>query len=184
MVARAEERAWKALSIDPDNLAARRLLSRVHIIQSQFERALVEIDRALTLNPSDAESHGERGGILLWVGRVEEAIAALELAFTLDPNLEGRYVVALGIAYYISRRHNDAVRFLEGEAVRWPDLVFIPAVLAAAYAQLDRTSDAKRAVEKVKRLSPVFDPQTFGSQFQNREHHEYLIEGLRKAGLA
>ncbi|MGQ0682295.1 tetratricopeptide repeat protein [Bradyrhizobium sp.] len=183
MVARAEELARKALAIDPDNLDAHRLLSQVHNDQSQYERALSETDRALALNPSDAVSHAARGETLLWVGRFEEAIAALETGLTLDPNMSAQYVFTLGTAYYISRRHTDAVRFLEREALRRPEEVFIQVVLAAAYGQLGRTAEAQRAAETVRRKLPVFDPQIFGSRFQNREHHEYLTEGLRKAGL-
>jgi len=183
MFARAEQLAQKALSIDTENLEAHRILSRIHSIQAQYERALVEIDRALALNPSDAESHSQRGSTLLWMGRLEEAIAALESAFALNPNQEVNYVIDLGLAYYTSRRHDDAVKFLEREALRHPDAVFISAVLAAAYGQLGRTADAEQMVQTVRRRLPVFDPRTFGSRFQNRAHHEYLVEGLRKAGL-
>jgi adenylate cyclase len=183
MVARAEQLAQKALSIDPENLEAHRVLSRIHSMQMQFERSLVEIDRALVLNPSDAASHGQRGGTLLWMGRLEEAIGALESAFALNPNQEVNYVFDLGLAYYTLRRHDDAVRFLEREILRHPDNPFVFAVLAAAYGQLGRTADAGRMVETVKRRLPVIDPQTFGSRFRNRAHQDYLIEGLRKAGL-
>jgi TolB-like protein/Tfp pilus assembly protein PilF len=184
MAARAEELARKALLIDPENIDAHRLLSRVHNFLLQYDRALVEIDRALALNPSDAESHSQRGSILLWTGRLEEAIAAFETAFVLNPNLSASSVLDLGIAYYTARRHDDAIRFLEREALRHPDFVFIPVVLAAAYGQLGRTADTKRMAETVRRRLPVFDPQTFGSRFQNRAHHDYLVEGLRKAGLS
>lgn len=184
MLARAEELARKALLIDPENIDAHRLLSRVHNVLLQYDRALVEIDRALALNPSDAESHSQRGSILLWTGRLEEAIAAFETAFVLNPNLSASSALDLGIAYYTARRHDDAVRFLEREALRHPDFVFIPVVLAAAYGQLGRTADTKRMAETVRRRLPVFDPQTFGSRFQNRAHHDYLVEGLRKAGLS
>jgi TolB-like protein/class 3 adenylate cyclase/Tfp pilus assembly protein PilF len=183
MVARAEQHARTALSHDSDNLDAHRVLSEVHIIQLQYDRALVEIDRALALNPSDAASHSQRGNILLWAGRLEKAIAALETAFVLDPNLSPREAFPLGLAYYTSRRHDDAVRFLEREALRNPDFIFIPVLLAATYGQLGRTADAERMAETVRRRLPVFDPQSFGSRFQDRAHQDYLIEGLRKAGL-
>jgi len=184
MLARAEEYARKALAIDQDNLDAHRLLSKVHAVQLEYDRSLAEIDRALALNPSDSESRAQRGSTLLWAGRLEEAITSLEMGFALNPNLPANYSNDLGLAYYTSRRHDDAVRFLEREALRHPDYVFIPVVLAAAYGQLGRTADAERMAETVRRRLPVFDPQTFGSRFQNRAHHDYLIEGLRKAGLS
>jgi adenylate cyclase len=183
MFARSEQLAQKALSIDAENLEAHLILSRIHSVQMQYERALVEIDRALTLNPSDAASLAQRGATLRWMGRLEEAVATLESAFALDPNLNVNYVIGLGLAYYTSRRHDDAIRFLERQALQHPDDAFISAVLAAAYGQLGRTADAERMVQTVRRRLPVFDPRIFGSQFQNPGHHEYLIEGLRKAGL-
>jgi len=183
MLARAEASARTALSSDPESLDAHRLLTMIHNSLGQYDLALVEIDRALALNPSDAESHAERGSTLLWTGRPEEAIADLETAFALDPNLGPQDAFPLGLAYYTSRRHDDAVRFLEREALRYPDYVFIPVVLAAAYGQLGRTADAEHMAEMVRRLMPVFDPATFGSRFRDQVHHDYLVEGLRKAGL-
>jgi TolB-like protein/Tfp pilus assembly protein PilF len=184
MLARAEELARKALLIDPENIDAHRLLSKVHNVLLQYDRALVEIDRALALNPSDAESHSQRGSILLWTGRLKEAITAFETAFALNPNLSASSALDLGLAYYTARRHDDAVRFLERETLRHPDFVFIPVVLAATYGQLGRVADSKRMAELVRRRLPVFDAQTFGSRFQNRAHQDYLVEGLRKAGLS
>jgi class 3 adenylate cyclase/TolB-like protein/Flp pilus assembly protein TadD len=184
MLTRAADHARKALSIDPDNLEALRLLSRVHNARLKPDLALVQIVRALSLNPSDSESRAEHGETLLWLGRTREAVAELETGFSLNPSLPSGYTIALGLAYYTARRHEDAVRFLEGEAARLPDDEFIPVVLAAAYGQLGQTSEARRVAELVRRKLPVFDPQIFGSRFQNREHHAYLIEGLRKAGLS
>jgi tetratricopeptide (TPR) repeat protein len=175
MLARAEQLAQKALSSDTGNLDAHRILAKIHTIQMQYERALVDIDRALALNPSDADSHGQRGATLLWMGRLEEAIAALESAFALNPNQEVNNVIDLGLAYYTSRRHDEAVRFLERETLRHPDSPFVSAVLAAAYGQLGRTADAERMAQMVRRRLPVFDPQTFGSRFQDRANHDYLI---------
>jgi TolB-like protein/class 3 adenylate cyclase/Flp pilus assembly protein TadD len=184
MLGRAEELARKALAIDIENVDAHRLSSKVHTLLLHYDQALVEIDQAISLNPSDAESHSQRGSILLWTGRLDEAIAAFETAFALNPNLSASSALDLGLAYYTARRHHDAVRFLEREALRHPDFIFIPVVLAATYGQLGRTDDSKRMAETVRRRLPVFDPKTFGSRFQNRAYHGYLVEGLRKAGLS
>jgi TolB-like protein/Tfp pilus assembly protein PilF len=183
MLARAEQHAQKALSLDPDDLDAHMLLSEVHSNRGQHDRALVEIDRALALNPSNAYSHAQRGATLLWAGRTEEAVTELETAFELDPYLDPGNAFSLGLAYYTARRHDDAVRFLQGEAVRNPDYVDNSMLLAAAYAQLGRTEDSEREAEWVKRRRPVIVPETFGSRFRNRADQDYFIEGLRKAGL-
>lgn len=183
MLSRAEEHARKALSINSEDLDAHRLLSKIHKVALQYDRALTAIDRVVALNPSYADAHAERGDILLWSGNILGAISAYETAFSLDPNLAAFSVLGLGLAYYSARRHEDAVRFLDREALRHPDFVFIPIILAAAYGQLGRTAEAQHMAQTIRRRLPVFDPRTFGSRFQKRDHQAYLIDGLHKAGL-
>ena len=88
-----------------------------------------------------------------------------------------------GNAYYEARRHADAVRVLERGASRFPNYSFLHAVLAAAYAQMNRKPEAAQAAETARRLNPFFDVAVFGSRFENPAHHAYLTEGLVKAGL-
>jgi adenylate cyclase len=183
MLARAEEVARKALSLDSESIAAYQVLSRVHTVRVQYDLALVEADRALALNPSDSESHAARGDALLWMGRVDEAGAQLETAFDLNPNLLAVDAFGLGLAYYLSRRLDDAARFLEREVLRDPDYIYTSVVLAATYGQLGRAADAQRMAEAVRRRLPTFDARNFGSRLQNRAHHDYVTEGLTKAGL-
>ena len=180
---RADELATKALTIDPELVEAHRTLGRVYAMQFQLERAITEIDRALALNPSDAEAHGDRGMILLWAGRLEEAVTSSETAFKFDPNLRSDYVFAYGLALYSLGRHEDAIAILERGAARHRTYVFIPAVLVAAYGQIGRVEEARRNAQIVKRFLPIFDAETFGRHFQNREHFDYLAEGLKKGGL-
>src|SRR5262245_58475546 len=94
-----------------------------------------------------------------------------------------RVAFQLGLAYYLSRRLEDAVRFLEREALRNPDYIYTSVVLAAAYSHLGRASDAQRMTEDVRRRLPMFDARTFGSRLQNRAHHDYVTEGLANGGL-
>lgn len=183
MLDRAVQNARTALSHNPDDIDAHLILSEVHSFRGRHDEALEEINRALALNPSYAGGHSERGAILLWVGRAEEAVRELEAAFDLDPYLSPGDAFCLGLAYYTARRHGDAVRFLVPETVRSPDFVENRILLAAAYAQLGRSEDAAREAEWIRPRRPVINPETYGSRFQNRADHDYLIEGLRKAGL-
>ncbi|MGF6502680.1 tetratricopeptide repeat protein [Bradyrhizobium sp. I1.14.4] len=54
-----------------------------------FERGLVYVDRALAIDPLQAEHHVGRGFGLLGQGRIEEAVAAYRRAGELDPGSAG-----------------------------------------------------------------------------------------------
>ena len=87
-LARAETLAQKALLLDSASTAAYRLLAEVHLQRRRFDLALGQIDRALEINPSDAESFEKRGEILVWAGRAAEALPGLKAPFasiTLTP---------------------------------------------------------------------------------------------------
>jgi class 3 adenylate cyclase/TolB-like protein/predicted negative regulator of RcsB-dependent stress response len=83
-LARAETLAQKALSLDSASTTAYRLLADVHLARRNFDLALGQIDRALEINPSNAESFVRRGEILVWAGRAAEALRWLEGALRLD----------------------------------------------------------------------------------------------------
>ena len=82
-LARAETLAQKALSLDSASTTAYRLLAEVHLAKRRFDLALGQIDRALVINLSDAESFSMRGAILLWAGRAAEALPGLKALFAL-----------------------------------------------------------------------------------------------------
>jgi hypothetical protein len=55
--------------------------------------------------------------------------------------------------------------------------------LAAAYAQLDRRTDAERERTAVLRVAPFLDAERFASQFGTQAAHDHILEGLKKAGF-
>jgi TolB-like protein len=176
---RAEFYAQRASTLDPRAVEALRTLARIHSLKFQTERALAEIDQALAINPSDAEALADRGIILVWSGRPQDAIAAFKLAFVFDPNLRGDAVFSYGLAYYLMRRHKDAIRVLERGVARYPDFFFIRVGLVAAYSQLGQIADAHRNADEVRRLFPIFDPRTFGTRLHDSALREYLSEPPR-----
>jgi adenylate cyclase len=180
---RAEFHAQKASSLDPRAVEALRTLARIHSLKFQIDRALAEIDQAISINPSDAEALADRGTILIWSGRPEQAIASFEPAFVFDPNLRSEHVFSHGLAYYLLRRHGDAIRILERGVARYPNYVFIRVALVAAYGQLGQITDARRNADEVGRLLPIFDASGFGARIRDTALRQYLTEGLRKGGL-
>ncbi|MEA2929060.1 MAG: adenylate cyclase, partial [Hyphomicrobiales bacterium] len=180
---RAEDLANKALSLNDAEVHAHAILGRIHIFHRRYEQAKAEIDRAIAINPNDADALAGRGNILMWSGQTDAAIEALELAQRIDPELNPFDRSALSLAYYLKQRYDAAAEQAELNLRRTEGANFSRVVLAAADAQLNRADETARAVAAIRRLDPTFDPQEFGTKFLNVADLEHLRDGLRKAGL-
>jgi adenylate cyclase len=181
----AETLGQKALSLDPASTTAHRLLAEVHMARGRFDLALGQTDRALEINPSDAESFVTRGSILVWAGRAAEALPWLEGALRLD-RANARAAFQLGNAYYFLGRYRESVeamdRGLAGNLGRNTQLTG-RSVLAASYAQLDRRQDADRERAAVMRMAPFLSTERFAGQFGTQTARDHMLEGLKKAGF-
>jgi TolB-like protein/DNA-binding winged helix-turn-helix (wHTH) protein/Tfp pilus assembly protein PilF len=180
---RARDEANAALTLDPRNVKARILLGRVYIAYNQYEEAEREIERAIELNPSDADALAGRGNILMWLGRTDAAIESLELAQRIDPALNAFDRFALSLAYYLKKRYDAAIDQARLNLVDSEEAHFSNVVLAASLAQLGRNDEAAVVVDTIRRTDPTFDASIYGSKFVRSGDLEHLREGLRKAGL-
>jgi adenylate cyclase len=182
---RAERLARKALSLDPATISAYRLLALVNMGRGQFDLALDQIDRALEINPSDAESYDARGTILVFAGRPAEALPWIEAALRFDRD-NGHATWVLGVANYFLAHYMAAITAGERALARNPGRLTqttIHPFLAAAYAQLGRDPEAARERAIVKGLAPFFDAERFAGQFGTEQARNQIREGLKKAGF-
>ncbi len=180
---RAEEMANKALALNDSDVRAHVLLGRIDIFHHRFEEAKAELDRAIAINPSDANGLAGRGNILMWSGQTDAAIEILELAQRIDPELNPIDRFALSLAYYLKGRYDAAIEQGELNLRKTSGANFSRIVLAAAYAEQNRTEDTARVVTMIHRIDPAFDPKAFGTKFLNSVDLEHLRDGLRKAGF-
>ncbi len=184
-VQRAEALAQRALATGNPGASSRALgvLSNLHTFTGNFEVALSEADRAITLNASDAVAYWLRSSVLMWMGRIAESIAAGEAARHFDPRLGPLADFCLGTSYYLSGRYREAVATFNVTLHTEPDFVFLQAARAAAAAQLGDTELAAQSVAALRRLDPFFKADAYGKRFVNAAHYDKLQEGLKKAGL-
>jgi adenylate cyclase len=175
--------AYKAVSLNDADVRAHVLLGQIHVYYGRYEQALTELDRAIAVNPNDADAIAGRGTVLVWSSRTKEGIAALEMAQRVDPRLNVFNRFALALAYYLTEKYDIAVELLSRNLTETPSAAYNAAVLAACYAQLGRREDAAAAVAVVQRLDPAFDAEAFGTQLQKVSDRKRLHEGLRKAGF-
>jgi tetratricopeptide (TPR) repeat protein len=173
----------RALKLDESNAAAHSLLSSVYTFQNKYDLAIKEAERAIELNPNDSGSYNELGWALLWSGRLEAAIAALEMSLRLDSSSPRNIWWHLGIAYYLKERYEKALNTLAEGLIKRPNFPGYHIALAATYARLGRPEEAARAAADVRRLDPFFEIESFGTGFRQPAHREAIVAGLRAAGL-
>jgi TolB-like protein len=175
--------AQKAIELDEECVVAHGVLARAYTAQQKYDLGLAESERALQINPSDGEALLARAAALLWTGRIDDSIAAADLAAHLNPNLGPEAALNLGLAYLLSRRYADVVKLLEAARTRYPAYPLLDFPLAGAYAELGRMADAAGALEQGRRKNPHFDLASFGSRFQDPDLQRRIEASLRKAGL-
>ncbi len=81
----AEHYADTAIDLAPDNPEAHFIRARLHTERGEIEQAIQRYERAIELNPSDSNVLNGSSSPLLYVGRVDEAIARIEEAMGIDP---------------------------------------------------------------------------------------------------
>lgn len=180
---RAEELCRRTLA-STDQLGharAHAVLSTIYSHQNKFDEALNHADLAIALNASDSLALNRRGQALLYAGRIEEAISAMETAKRFD--LYATFGLNLAIAYFIAERYREALAQADVSLTRIPHHIALNAIRAAALAQLGNADEAARAADQVRRFSPLFDAENFGTRFADPKYTARLQEGLRKAGL-
>jgi TolB-like protein/class 3 adenylate cyclase/rhodanese-related sulfurtransferase len=162
--------------------------------EGSIEEALDEIDKAIALEPNNADSYVNKAQVLIYTGRSEEAEQSARLAMRMNPHYEPDYLHALGRALFFQGRYEEAAKTLERIIRRQPERSEAYMRIAAAYGHLGRLEDAKAAVSRYDELNAKtgYTPLTVQeaglwhedtSSFLDKSIPEPLFEGLRKAGV-
>jgi adenylate cyclase len=132
---RAFELAQKAVALDDSLPIAHSILSTVYAQQLQYDQAIAEGKRAITLDPNNALSYNRPGVALSFAGRPEEALPMMEKAMRLNPHYPPFYLGDLGWTYWLTGRYTEAVAALKETTSRSPTLMAYYPMLANSYVQ-------------------------------------------------
>ncbi len=129
----AESNAARALSLDDGLAEAHTSLAAVKVLEWNWTESGKEFQRALALNPNDAQAHQWYGNIFLGPeGRHEEAIAELKRAQNLDP-LSPIINSDLGYAYFLAGQYDEAYRQYQKVRASDPSFLLVRYYLAQYY---------------------------------------------------
>jgi TolB-like protein/DNA-binding winged helix-turn-helix (wHTH) protein/Tfp pilus assembly protein PilF len=103
-----------------------------------------EFQRAIQLEPSSADFHGDYSKLLFELGRAQEGMKEAELAQSLDPKNE-----RMADAFYLSRQFDRAIELYHSRAQMMPSDFSPHFALSDIYALMGRQQEAIVEVQKM-----------------------------------
>jgi adenylate cyclase len=151
---RALALAQQAAALDDALPSAYQTLGYVHLSQKYYEQAIEEAEKAVALDPNDADACVTLAEILSCAGRAEEAVLWAEKALRLDPHYPTSYLFAVGQAYYLTGRADEAIALFKRVLTRNPAHFRAHFFLAMLYGELGQKEKARAEAAECQRLSP------------------------------
>jgi serine/threonine protein kinase/Flp pilus assembly protein TadD len=173
----AEAAAAKALQLDDGLGSAHAVLGFIRLYRLEWPGVMDEFERAIQLNPGDANSHHWYALALAAAGRNEEAISEMKLAQELDP----RSLIInanLSWVYYLARKNDEAV--LQAQKTIAMDSSF-----AVAHGYLGQAFLAKRENEKaLQELQQALRLSGNETSFKAELANAYAVEDKKQEATA
>jgi len=184
----------RAVMLEPRHIMALKAKAALRRTQGKFDDAIAAAEAVVMENPGEPWAYKEIGLSTMYLGRPEQALDWFAKANRIGPRDPGRWtwLDGRGHALILLGRDEEAIHALISALDANPKNLFSHAFLAAAYAHLGRSDEARAAlaaylqrrpgatISTFRRLSPV--PLALTSP-KYQEQHERLKEGLRKAGM-
>jgi TolB-like protein len=183
-----------ALDVDSSDAWSHAVFAQLLFLRKEDDKAEIHFDRALALNPNDADVAAVFANILVYWGRWREALTWIGAAKQLNPFPPNLYHWYHALALYSGHEYEQAVRALmEARSLdRWSH-----GLLAACYAQMGRLGEARSEAEvfvrehcremnangEVPPASTLDLARARAERYKNPVDREHFLDGLRKAGL-
>ena len=174
--------AQKAMELDSNDPTVHHANGMVMVWLREYERAGIHFDRAIALNPANAQIRADRANWLRYAGRPEEALASIDDALKRTPFPPHWFWVIRAKILLELRRYGEVVAALDNmpkkDHAAW-------LTLAAAHDHLGHAALAAHALAKARELRPSISSRELiaVNPHAHRDALNPLLDGLRNAGL-
>jgi TolB-like protein/tetratricopeptide (TPR) repeat protein len=176
----------KAEALNPENPLSLMGISIAHFFRGIHPTALDHAQRAVQFNPSFAMSHFWLGLAEVHSGEYQQGESSILKAFELspaDPDLMHFY----GVLYFAclgQEKYEEALEAIDKALIRHPDAGHHLGFRAAVLGHLERSTEAKAALDRYITLRPNLKVRDDYRQIfvPNSALADPIIEGLVKAG--
>jgi adenylate cyclase len=180
---KAQAYADRALEIDPGNADAYTASSLTLLFQRRHDEAVAAARKAVQLAPGAADAAELASHVLAASGYPEDAVVLGEKAMSLSPSYPAMLLGALGNAYRLSGRTEQAIAAFQAYHARNPGFGLTDLVII--YQQTGQSEKARRTAEQLLAARPNFTiSEWFKTQFRrDAAQVEADKAALRDAGL-
>ncbi len=174
--------AREALRLDDNDARCHHAMAYVALRRCEFDLAGHHHARALALNPNDPQTMAQRANWLMHVGRLEEALAALDASLERDPFPPTWHWDVRGYVLYHLRRYREAVLAFRSVGA---EPFWIAGMLAAAHAQAGEPDAAAAELARYVAARPGATLRTVADRivYADPRMRDHWLEGLARAGL-
>ena len=180
---RDSESLWThTLACTSGNSVAHSKLGHAFHDQGRMDEAIAQLEKALEINPDDAEFHYNLGNAFLQQGHVDEAIARYQKALEINPN----YAEAhnnLGDAFRQQGRMEEAIARYQKALEIKPDYAEVHNNLGVVFARQGRNEEATAQYQKALAIKPDYAEAHYnlGNAFLKQGHVAEAISSYQKA---
>ena len=175
----------KSIDINKSFGHAYALLGHIYLLMRQYEKAILEGEKAVELAPNSNSCLVWLATSLRFIGKPEQAIPLIQKAIRQSPFDQSFYLLQLGHAYFGADRFEDAIKAYKKTLQYAPDNIFAYIGLTLSYIFLNEEDKAREAAGEVLRINPNFSVKRFAKTlpFKDKAQIARRVEALRKAGL-
>jgi TolB-like protein/Flp pilus assembly protein TadD len=173
----AEAAAVKALQLDDNLASAHAVLGQIRAYRLEWPGVLDEFQRAIDLNPGEANSHHWYALALASAGRSDEAISEMKLAQELDPR---SLIINANLSWvlYLAGRYDEAIAQAQKTVAMDSSFAVAHGYLGQAY--LAQRDYAKALQELQQALAFSGNETSFKAELGNA----YAVAGKKSDALA
>ena len=189
----AFEYARRAAELDDRDALVQLVLGRIFAYRRQFDEAARHVDRAIALNPNDADVLAHGALCYAYLGECDVAVSLARKGMRLNPSHPDWYLACAAVPLFFLQQYEESVALISKVPRAFVDM---PALLAAAHAFL---GDGARATFYLEMFESDFvEKVTFGRRpepgealrwllhvnpLRRPEYADQIARGLRLAGL-
>ncbi|SDZ60743.1 TolB amino-terminal domain-containing protein [Jannaschia faecimaris] len=188
----ATEAATRAIELDDQDAQAHAALGYIYRFTGDADRAVANLERAVGLNPNDARIRLELAHTYDWFRMQDRALPQIEMAIKLsprDPMLQNMFFYKGHILFHLGRHEEalDAARHLGAVATSDTWRVFHHLLRAANMIELNRSDEARQAIDAALLINPKLSISAMKRQFAGSKNHpenrKVWLSSLKSAGL-